>query len=111
MRRLTLDANHFWIGLAVLIATLLVFLVRPHADAPLPRIDRFLTRRLGPVLLGLSALAGALMVLKVRWLEGVTRFSYTAFDLGLVLLASSAVVLLALRLAAVGEVGSRRMPE
>jgi len=110
-RRLTLDANHFWIGIAVLTAALLIFLMRPPAEAPLPRISRFLTRRLGPFLLGLSALAGGLMVLKMRWLEGVTRLSYTAFDLGLVLLASSAVTLLALRLAAVSEVGSRQSPE
>jgi len=110
-RRLTLDANHFWIGIAVLTAALLIFLMRPPAEAPLPRISRFLIRRLGPFLLGLSALAGGLMVLKMRWLEGVTRLSYTAFDLGLVLLASSAVTLLALRLAAVSEVGSRQSPE
>ncbi len=109
-RRLTLDANHFWIGVAVLAAALVTFLMRPPAEAPLRRISQFLTRRLGPLLLVLSALAGVLMVLKVRWLEGVTRLSYTAFDLGLVLLASSAVMLLALRLSAVGELGSRRTP-
>jgi len=110
-RRLTLDANHFWIGIAVLTAALLTSLMRPPAEAPVPRIGRFLARRLGPFFLGLSALAGALIVLKMRWLESVTRLSYTAFDLGLVLLASSAVVLLALRLAAVGEVGSHKAPE
>jgi hypothetical protein len=107
-RRLTLDANHFWIGVAVLTATLLVFLTSPPHGAPFPRIGRLLARRLGPFLLGLSALAGALMVLKMRWLEGATRLSYTAFDLGLVLLAASTVTLLALRLAAVGEDGSHQ---
>jgi hypothetical protein len=48
---------------------------------------------------------------QMRWLEGVTRLSYTAFDLGLVLLAASAVTLLALRLAVVSEVSSRQAVE
>ena len=102
-RRLTLDANHFWIGVAVLTAALVTFLMRLPAEGPLQRMGRFLARRLGPFFLGLSALAGALMLLKMRWLESVTRLSYTAFDMGLVMLASSAVVLLALRLGGAGE--------
>jgi hypothetical protein len=37
--------------------------------------------------MGFIALCGVFMLLKISWLDSITRLSYTGFDLGLVALA------------------------
>ncbi|NMC68582.1 MAG: hypothetical protein GYA57_00785 [Myxococcales bacterium] len=93
VRRFTLDANHAWIGLGVLAGTIGLLLGYRPTDGRLGRIVTVGTRVVW-VLVGLTVLAGALMLLKPGGLSAVARLSYTTFDAGLVLLALADVGLL-----------------
>ncbi len=89
-RRFALDANHFWIGAAVLCLALgVVTLMRPRA-ARLAGVWRILSRIvLG--LVGLSVLCGVLMLLSPGGLSWLSRLAYFGFDLALALAALGAM--------------------
>lgn len=95
-RRFTLDAAHFWIGMGVLLVGLVLALHRPvnGGTAGTPAV---LGKALW-VLLVLTGACGALVLLKPGWLATLTRWAYTGFDAGLVLLALVYVLTLVLRL-------------
>lgn len=95
-QRFTLDAAHFWIGIGVLLVGLVLALQRPIQGAP-GATPAGLGRLLWALLIFTGA-CGALILLKLGWLDTVTRFAYTGFDLGLTLLALICVVTLLLRL-------------
>ena len=94
-RRFTLDAAHFWIGVGVLLVGSVLALQRPFngRDAATPAV---LGKALWALLV-LTGVCGGLLLLKLVWLETLTRWAYTGFDLGLTLLALIAVITLVLR--------------
>ena len=97
VRRFDLDARHFWVGVAVLIAAVLIFMRSPAPATPLRRAVSAL-RRVGWWLVAISALAGALMVTNLAWLRTPTRLAYTVFDLGITITALILSMLLLLRM-------------
>lgn len=97
VRRFTLDANHFWVACGVLSAALIVLLAKADGAAGFSRTERSMNRT-GWALVGLAAISGALMILKIGRLEGVTRLAYTFFDFNLAASALVTVILLTLRL-------------
>ncbi|HAK95992.1 MAG TPA: hypothetical protein DCM87_13625 [Planctomycetes bacterium] len=102
-RRLTLDAAHFWIGSALLLAAFVLALQRPAGG------------RAGPAglgtalwaLLAATGLCGALVLVKLDWLAALTRWAYTGFDLGLTLLALASVAILVSRLCTLGPAAAK----
>jgi hypothetical protein len=91
--RFRLDANHFWIALAVFALALWAAVSGGRRGAA--RI----VARVQFAVAALTAVCGLLMLLRAGWLERWTRFSYTGFDLGLALMALLGCILLWLRLA------------
>jgi len=89
--RFTLDANHFWVGIAVL-ALGTVVLIRNHQSGPL------LLNLLVWLLLAATAFSGGMMLLKFKPLEKLNRLSYTSFDVGLVLVELVVAIILFLSL-------------
>ncbi len=100
VRRFTLDANHFWVAAAVFVFCGMVSIV-PSAQRPRgQRVQRALARVLWG-LLGLGAVSGFLMVLRIGGgLSPLSRLAYTGFDLCLLLLLLVVTGLLASRLLA-----------
>ena len=96
VRRLTLDAAHFWISVAILFFGLVLALQRPARGAA-ASTPAGLAKPLW-VLLVFTGACGGLVLLKPRFLDSLTRWAYTGFDLGLTLLALVSVVTLLLRL-------------
>lgn len=97
VRRFDLDARHFWVGVAVLIAAVMVLMRSPEPAAAHRRTASAL-RRIGWWLVVISALAGVLMVTNLAWLSAPTRAAYTAFDLGITMTAAILSLLLLLRM-------------
>jgi len=97
LRRFDLDAKHFWVGIAVLVAAA-VILMRGSTPDVAPARTASLLRRIGWWLVGVSALAGVLMVTDLAWLQTPTRLAYTAFDLGITMTAAVMSLLLLLRM-------------
>ena len=97
-RRFTLDAAHFWIGMAVLLVGLVLALQHPARGA-LAATPAGLRKALW-VLLVFTGACGGVVLLKLRFLDPLTRWAYTGFDLGLTLLALVSVVTLLLQLGA-----------
>jgi hypothetical protein len=93
VRRFTLDANHSWIGILILLgATTAAF-----TSASFQSVHRQ-CHSLLPILtlteVGVVAVFGALMLFTgPDWLGGASRFIYTGFDIGLAVAAALAVVL------------------
>ena len=108
VRRFTLDAAHFWMGIGVLIVGLVLALQRPAKPAAdsTPAVLRSALW----VLLLFTGACGGWMLAKPDFLGALTRLAYTGFDLGLTLVALTSVVTLLLRLArpTAAEVGTRQ---
>ncbi|MDH7504408.1 MAG: hypothetical protein QHJ82_17070 [Verrucomicrobiota bacterium] len=96
VRRFTLDAAHFWIGIGVLLVGLVLALQGPDKSAA-GVTPASLAKLLWALLIFTSA-CGVLILLKLGWLGTLTRLAYTGLDLGLTLLALICVVTLLLRL-------------
>ena len=96
IRRSSLDANHFWIACGVLAAAIVILLAKPLTPARF-RAAELIVGGISWGILALAGVSGAFMLLKVGWLENVTRLSYTVFDLSLAGAALMAVLLLILR--------------
>ena len=97
VRRFTLDAAHFWVGVGLLVLAVVLALQHPTRVATQctpPTLARILW-----VLIVFTGLCGGLVLLKISWLNALTRLAYTGFDLGLLLLALVAAVDLLRRLA------------
>jgi len=95
-RRFTLDGAHFWIGSGVLLAGLVLALQGPVKGS---QASTFAALGTGLwVLLVWTGICGMLVLLKLDWLGGLTRWAYTGFDLGLTMLALVSVMTLILRL-------------
>lgn len=97
LRRFTLDAAHFWLGSGILLIAAVLALQHPTRTATQctpPWLARILW-----VLIVFTGLCGGLVLLKLSWLDPLTRLAYTGFDLGLLLLTLGAGVDLARRLA------------
>jgi hypothetical protein len=87
VERFRLDANHFWVALAVLAVSVWA------ASFASPRHQRLVF-----VLVALTSISGVLMVLRIAWVNALNRYAYTAFDLGLTALAALASVVIMTRL-------------
>ncbi len=85
--RFRLDANHFWVALAVLAVSVWV--------ASLASTKQ---QRLIYLFVALICVSGVLMVLRFPWLDMLNRLAYTSFDLGLTVLAGVTAVLLTTRI-------------
>lgn len=96
VRRFSLDANHFGIACAVLAASVVVLLARPRPPIWFRAAER-IVEGMEWGILALAGASGAFMLLKVAWLEYVTRLSYTVFDLSLAGAALMAALLIILR--------------
>ena len=84
--RFRMDANHFWVALAVIAVSVWA---ASHA--------RLRLQRAVYTLVAITSACGVAM-LRFTWLEIVNRFAYTAFDLGLTLLAACTGLALVKRL-------------
>jgi hypothetical protein len=87
VERFRLDANHFWVALAVLAVS-----VWTASFAPLRQ------QKLMYVLVALTSVSGVLMVAHIAWIDALNRFAYTGFDLGLTALATLTSLIIANRL-------------
>jgi len=96
VRRFSLDAHHFWIACGVLAAAVIVLLTRPRPPVRF-RTAEHIVGGIGWGVLALAGVSGVFMLLKVGWLENLTRLSYTVFDFSLAGAALIAVLLLILR--------------
>ena len=96
VRRFTLDANHFWIALLVLGISLVLALQRPRAGRS--GMTSPILARLLLVVMGTVVVCGILML--VRAAATLVGPAYTAFDVGLVVLAAISLSVLVMRLAA-----------
>jgi len=96
VRRFSLDAHHFWIACGVLAAAIGVLLIKPRTPVRFRAAERII-EWVAWGTFALAGVSGAFMLLKVGWLDNLTRLSYTVFDLSLVGTVLLAVVLLALR--------------
>jgi nitrate/TMAO reductase-like tetraheme cytochrome c subunit len=99
VRRLTLDAAHFWVGVGILLLAVVLALQHPTKTATQctpPALARILWG-----LIVFTGLCGGLVLLRIGWLEALTRLAYTGFDVGLFLLLLVAAMDLVRRLARV----------
>jgi len=96
--RFSLDACHFWVGAFVVLAAISLAIPGRRAKSGLLNKMRASLRIAVVVLIVWSGACGALMILKIGWLETLTRLAYTGFDLGLTFLALACALLLAARL-------------
>jgi hypothetical protein len=95
--RFALDANHFWVGILLLIAGTALALWTTVEGSKTTAVQKLITRVL-LFLAAWTAACGALMVFQTEATFKWTRFAYTGFDLGLVGLGAGAVLKLALML-------------
>lgn len=89
LSRFRLDSNHFWISLALLCLTATLLLRSQGSSRRTNRVVRF-----GWGFFWITLLAGGGMLLKFSWLDLLIRFSYTAFDLGLLALSLVSAILM-----------------
>jgi hypothetical protein len=87
VERFRLDANHFWVALAVLAVSVWA------TSFASPRHQRLVF-----VLVAATSISGVLMVLRIPWIDALNRYAYTAFDLGITALAALASVIITTRL-------------
>ncbi len=85
--RFRLDANHFWVALAVLAVAVWA--------ASLASTKQ---QKLIYLFVALTGVSGVLMVLRFTWLDVLNRLAYTSFDLGLTVLAGVTAFLLTARI-------------
>jgi hypothetical protein len=95
-RRFTLDAAHFWVGMGVLLAGLVLALQQPSPGTSTTTPAGL--RRALWLLLVITGVCGALVLLKFSWLVTLTRWAYTGFDVGVTLVALVSVIALLARL-------------
>ena len=101
-QRFTLDANHFWVSALVMLVGLVIAGFTLGSRVPHPRAVSALASALF-LLAGVSALCGLLMIVKAGWLENITRYGYTVFDLSVTLQAAASILLLLPYLVRVGK--------
>jgi hypothetical protein len=98
VERFNLDANHFWIALAILVLSLWAATASRAGKS-----EGSLAKKLAAiqyVLTVIVVICGILMLLRGSWIEWLSRFAYTGFDLGLTLMTAVSVALVLLLLAA-----------
>jgi hypothetical protein len=101
-QRFTLDANHFWVSVLVILMGLVIAGYTLGSRVPRPRAVSALASAQF-LLAGVSALCGLLMIVKAGWLENLTRYGYTVFDLSVTLQAAASILLLLPYLVRVGK--------
>jgi hypothetical protein len=87
--RFALDANHFWVAMAVVLTGLWLAVSAPGSLRRLARAEY--------AAVGVAVVSGALMILKVPALATLNRYAYTLFDLAVAGAAAASVALAALR--------------
>jgi hypothetical protein len=98
VERFNLDANHFWIALAILVLSLWAATASKAGKS-----EGSLAKKLTAIqylLTAIVVICGILMLLRGPWIEWLSRFAYTGFDLGLTLMTAVSVALVLLLLAA-----------
>ena len=97
VRRFTLDANHAWVALLAFALAAGSALPDPSDLGSWEKAQRVLAQVVWGGL-GLAALSGALMVVKLAALSSLTRLGYTGLELGLAIALVAAIGRGALRL-------------
>jgi predicted membrane channel-forming protein YqfA (hemolysin III family) len=93
VRRFTLDANHSWIGVLILVAATAAAFIFASLQT-VHRRSRSVLPMLTLIVAGIAGVFGALMLFTgPDWLGGAFRFVYTGFDAGLAVAAALAVAL------------------
>ncbi len=95
--RFSLDAHHFWVGSLVILAGAVLAMSRPTGSTSKRKAYRVLSAA-AVVFIVISALCGGLMILDAGWLERVTRYAYTGFDVSVVMIALISVAHALLRI-------------
>jgi hypothetical protein len=96
--RFSLDAAHFWIGVFAVLAGVVIAITMNSSDIGAIRTLRRVLRVALVGLVAWTAACGALMLVKISWLETLTRLSYTGFDFGVASILLICVVALILSL-------------
>jgi len=99
VRRFTLDANHAWVSLVAIVLAVGAVLLERNASRGWVRMQRILAIVVWSGL-GLSALSGAIMFLKLNALPSLTRLGYTGFEIGLAIALLAAAGRMALKVVA-----------
>ncbi len=97
VKRFTLDANHFWIGVIVILTTTIIMLQRKVESGHLVHFENFI-RKIGWLSVLSSCFFGFSMFLKIPFLEGLTSLAYTGFDISLIIAAFFSNIFLLLML-------------
>jgi hypothetical protein len=96
LSRFSLDANHFWIAAIIFLISIATMLLKKF-DGNTSGVEMVI-RKVGWLFVAAGAVSGLLVLLKIGGLSMVTRLAYTGFDLSLVFMALTSVVLLFLRM-------------
>jgi len=96
LSRFSLDANHFWVAVIIFLISIATMLSKKFDEKTSG--TGIVLRKLGWLFMTAGAVSGMLVFLKVGGLSMVTRLAYTGFDLSLVFMALTSVVLLFLRM-------------
>ena len=94
--RFRLDANHFWVALAVLAVSVWAASFASQKQ-----------QKLIYLFVALTGVTGVLMVFRVAWIDVLNCLAYTGFDLGLTVLAAITAFLVAARIWRSGEPAHR----
>jgi hypothetical protein len=100
--RFTLDANHFWIAIGVLVLSILIATQKPVGGLKMRNtLGAFMKTQWGMVILVL--LCGGGMMVKIPWFDAMSRLAYTVFDIGITALTLISLIILLLRLCIISE--------
>jgi hypothetical protein len=100
--RFTLDANHFWIAIGVLVLGILISTQKPIGGLRMRKIFGALMKTEWGIVI-LVFLCGGAMMIKVPWFDTITRLAYTVFDIGITALTLISLTILLLRLCIISE--------
>jgi hypothetical protein len=96
LSRFNLDANHFWVAVIIFLISIATMLLKKFDEKSSG--TGIVLRKLGWLFMITGAVSGILVLLKVGGLSVVTRLAYTGFDLSLIFMGLTSVVLLFLRM-------------
>jgi len=96
LSRFSLDANHFWVAVIIFLISIATMLSKKFDEKTSG--TEIAMRKLGRLFIITGVFSGMLILLKIGGLSIITRLAYTGFDLSLVFMALTSVVLLFLRM-------------
>ena len=100
--RFTLDANHFWIAIGVLVLGILISTQKPIGGLRMRKIFGALMKTEWGIVI-LVFLCGGAMIVKFPGFGTINRLAYTVFDIGITALTLVSIIILILRLFTISE--------